>query len=150
MGIKGLFENYLQDYKYLFDLGEIHALALAKAMGLVALLSDDTKDFGPHKTLVKELIEDVIPFSFYELLFLKYLESNMTPRELYNEFENINSKSMNQHSMNFRSRMLATVRRFSNKHGTERDKQWINKFCDSKDIIINNKMVGLKDFLRTL
>lgn len=74
MGVKGLFEDYLRDYKYLFDRGELYAVSLAKAMGLIAFVSDDTKELGPHDTLVKELIEDVIPFAFYELLFLRYLD----------------------------------------------------------------------------
>lgn len=150
MGIKGLFEGYLQDYNYLFDMGEIHAIALAKAMGIVTFLSDDTKEDGPHETLVKELIEDVIPFSFYELLFLKYLESSMTPEDLFEEFEDVNSNSMSQHPMNFRSKMLFTVRRFSKRHGTERDKQWIENFCSSKGVNYKSKMMELRDFLRTL
>lgn len=82
MGIKGLFDGYKEDYNYLFDTGELYAVALAKAMGIVTFLSDDTKDFGPHETLVKCLIEDVIPFAFYELLFLKYIETDMTPEDL--------------------------------------------------------------------
>lgn len=57
--------EYIEDYEYLFDDGELYTVALAKAMGIVIFLSDDTKEFGPHETLVKELIEDVIPFAFY-------------------------------------------------------------------------------------
>ena len=48
MGIKGLFEEYKQDYAVLFDQGELHAIALAKAMGIAAFVSDDTKDQGPR------------------------------------------------------------------------------------------------------
>ncbi|MGF7185288.1 hypothetical protein GGQ84_001374 [Desulfitispora alkaliphila] len=150
MEIKGLFEGYKEDYNYLFDAGELHAVALAKAMGIVTFLSDDTKEFGPHETLVQELIEDVIPFSFYELLFLKYLESDMDPKNLLDEFENVNSNSMSQYPMNFRTKMLSTVRRFSKKYGTERDKQWIDKFCSHKHIDYKSKMRELGDFLRTL
>lgn len=69
MGIKGIFEEYKENNKYLFDIGELHAIALAKAMGIVAFVSDDTKENGPHQTLVKELIQGVIPFAFYELFF---------------------------------------------------------------------------------
>jgi predicted nucleic acid-binding protein len=67
-GVKGLFEQYLADFKNLFDDGEMHAIALAKAMGLFALVSDDTKQFGPHDTLIRCLITDVMPFSFLEYL----------------------------------------------------------------------------------
>lgn len=94
MGIKGLFEEYKESNKYLFDIGELHAIALAKAMGIVAFVSDDTKDEGPHQTLVKELIQGVIPFAFYELLFLKYLHSQISVQEMFNSFEEVNSASM--------------------------------------------------------
>lgn len=72
LGIKCLFDDYMRDFYYLFDMGERHAVALAKAMGIGALISDDTKEFGPHETLVKELVEDVIPFTFYVIVFRVY------------------------------------------------------------------------------
>lgn len=150
LGVKGLFDRYKEDYNYLFDTGELHAVALAKAMGIAAFLSDDTKDFGPHETLVRGLIEDVIPFAFYELLFLRYIETDMSPKDLYKEFEEVTSESMAEYPMNFRSRMLRTVKRFSNKFGIERDKKWINDFCTNKNIYYNNKMKELKAFLKTL
>ena len=89
MGIKGLFEDYKRDFEYLFDRGELYVVSLAKTMGLFAFVSDDTKDFGPHETLVKELIEDVIPFAFYELLFLKYLSEEFTVDEMHQEFKEV-------------------------------------------------------------
>lgn len=147
MGIKSIFYGYIEKYEYLFDDGELYAVALAKAMGIVTFLSDDTKDFGPHETLLKELIEDVIPFAFYELLFLKYIESDLTPENLHLEFEEITSKSMAQRPMNFRSRMLRTVRRFSKKRGRERDIKWIIKFCKDRKIDFNSKMLDLKRYL---
>lgn len=150
MGVKGLFDRYKEDYNYLFDNGELYAVALAKAMGIVTFLSDDTKDFGPHETLVKGLIKDVMPFAFYELLFLKYIETDMSSKDLYREFEEVTSKSMAQYPMKFRNRMATTVRRFSNKSGTKRDKEWINDFCNNKNINFNNKMKELKEFLKTL
>jgi hypothetical protein len=103
MGIKGLFEEYKESNKYLFDIGELHAIALAKAMGIVAFVSDDTKDEGPHQILVKELIEGVMPFSFYELLLLKYLDSQISMQEMFDSFEEINVASMSSHPMNFRT-----------------------------------------------
>ncbi|MBZ4647636.1 MAG: hypothetical protein JG777_3125 [Clostridia bacterium] len=150
IGIKGLFKRYIEDYNYLFDMGELHAVALAKAMGIVAFLSDDTKEFGPYETLVKELIEDVIPFAFYELLFLKYLESKITVQDMLKEFEEVNTNSMNQHPMNFKTRMSFVGKRFSKKYGTNRDRQWIENFCSARGINFNSKMLELKNFLKSL
>jgi hypothetical protein len=150
MGIKGLFENYKDEYYYLFDQGELFAVALAKAMGIVAFISDDTKEFGPHEALVKELIEDVIPFAFYELLFLKFLSSEITIDELYSNFEQVNLRSMRDRPMNFRSRMLSTVRRFTKKYGTERDLKWIDSYCLERNVNLNNKMKEFRSFLETM
>lgn len=150
MGVAGFFENYKRDYEYLFDSGELYAVSLAKAMGLIAFVSDDTKEFGPHETLVKELIEDVIPFAFYELLFLRYLSSELTIKEMHFEFEEVTSKSMGQHPMNFRSRMLKTARRFSSKHGTERDYNWVCEYCEQQTADYRLKMRGLKEYLLRL
>jgi len=147
MDIKGLLERYKREYEYLFDMGELYAVSLAKAMGVMAFLSDDTKEDGPHDLLVRELIEDVIPFAFYELLFLRYLSSEITLDEMYQEFQEINSKSIIQYPMNFRSRMLRTVRRFSGRHGTERDYNWICEFCDNGQIDYKVKMQGLKEYM---
>lgn len=150
MGIKGLFEKYKRDYKYLFDAGELYAVSMAKAMGLVAFVSDDTKDYGPHETLVKELIEDVIPFAFYELLFLRYVSSNISLQEMQIEFEEVTTVSMHRYPMNFRKRMLLTARRFSRKHGTDRDFDWIFDFCEQRGIDYKQKMIGLQDFLHNI
>jgi hypothetical protein len=143
-GIKGLFENYIEQYNYLFDQGELYAVALAKAMGIATFASDDTKDKGPHETLVKEIIEDVIPFAFYELLFLKFLASEITIDEMYSDFEQVNLKSMRERPMNFKNRMLSTARRFTKKYGTERDLKWIDDYCLERKIDLKNKMKELK------
>ncbi|WP_411679871.1 hypothetical protein [Clostridium thailandense] len=150
MGVKGLFEEYKESNKYLFDIGELHAIALAKAMGILAFVSDDTKDEGPHQTLVKELIEGVMPFAFYELLFLKYLNSQISLQEMFDYFEDVNSSSMSQHPMNFRTKISLTVRRFSRKYGSKRDNDWLENYCNEKDINLKGKMQELKTFLKAL
>ena len=150
MGIKKLFEDYKESNKYLFDQGELQAVALAKAMGIAAFVSDDTKDFGPHQSLVKELIEGVIPFAFYELLFLKYLSSEITLQELDRSFEQVNQSSMSQFPMSFRRKLSEVLKRFSAKYITERDKKWILEYCDKREINLNDKMLKLRDYLKAI
>ncbi len=147
MGIKSLFDNYKRDFSTLFDQGELHAIALAKAMGIAAFVSDDTKAQGPHQTLVQQLIADVIPFAFYELLYLKFLRSTITVQAMKEEFEAVNDAAMGQHPMSFRTKMGATVRRFSTKDGTERDTEWMNAFCVDHGVSYREKIKELKDFL---
>jgi predicted nucleic acid-binding protein len=147
MDVKSLFDSYLRDYQDLFDTGEMHAVALAKSLGITALVSDDTKEYGPHETLVKELITDVIPFAFYELLFLKYLESLISVTEMKSEFESVTLTSMPKHPMQFKPRIAGVVRRFSNKSGTTRDIDWMTRFCQDNTIDYRRKMLELQNFL---
>lgn len=150
MGIKGIFEMYKRENEYLFDMGELYAISLAKSMGLLAFISNDTKEFGPHETLVRELIEDVIPFAFYELLFLRYLASEIDVEKMHLEFEEVTFKSMGKYPMNFRSRMLMVARRFSSRNGTKRDYNWICEYCKEKDTNYGAKMIGLKKYISSL
>ena len=150
MGAKVIFETYLEEKNFLFDIGESYAISLAKSVGIEAFLSDDTKEHGPHDLLVRELIMDVMPFAFYELLYLRYLETDQTPEDLHSEFEKVTSSSMQKYPMNFRSRMLTTVKRFSNKYGTKRDTKWIKQFCNNRNINYKYKLSELKRLLETL
>ena len=149
-GIKGLFDTYKRENECLFDSGELHAIALAKAMGIYAFVSDDTKSQGPHETLVKEIIEDVMPFSFYELLFLRYLSSELTVEQLHQEFEEVTSASMAERPMKFRSKILATIRRFSERSGTARDLEWMKQYCSELNIDFKKKVRDLKPLLESL
>jgi len=119
-------------------------------MGIVAFVSDDTKDFGPHQSLVKELIEGVIPFAFYELLFIKYLNSEITIEELHSSFQQVNAASMSEYPMNFKRKLSEVLKRFSDKHVTERDKKWISEYCNNRNINLNDKMLKLRDYLKAM
>lgn len=150
MGIKGLFDDHYRDYKMLFagDRGEAYAVALAIVFGIEAFVSDDTKFGGPHETLLKELIDDVIPFTFYELLFLKYLKSETNCNEFEDQFNKI-SKTMTN-PMEFRSRINRVIKRFNKKHGSIRDYQWLQDFCDENKIDLRSRLVELVGFMKTI
>ena len=149
MGIKNLFEDYVKEYACLFDRGELRAIALAKLLGIAAFVSDDTKSGGPHQLLVNEYIEDIIPFAFYELLFLKYLQSELTAKQYYDSFKQVTDTSMSERPMNFNSKVKETVRRFT-KGGSERDLKWRDNFCNKQNINLKQRMQELKQFLQTL
>ena len=68
------------------DLGEVYAIALAKTLGCISLVTDDIKEYGPHYTLMRIPDSDVIPFAFYEILFLDYLEEVIAEDELVERF----------------------------------------------------------------
>ncbi len=147
LGMKKVFEDQLADIKILFDFGEANAVALACALGIAALVTDDTKDYGPHETLLKECIEDVIPFAFYELLYLDYLDSDDDFDGFLNEYHHINQIAYPDRPMSFHNRIARTVQRFS-RRGTKRDIRWMENFCREKNIDYRYKMQLLQRHLK--
>lgn len=145
--VKVLFDKYVQDSQYLFDRGEMYAVALARAMGIEVLLSDDTEEFGPRDTLVRGLITDVMPFAFYELLFLRYVSSAITVAELRKESDAVSK--LFDYPMNFRGRMERTIRRFGN-NGTERDRVWIGQYCSECGADLAKKLAELRRYIKSL
>lgn len=143
IGMKKGFEDNLYDVKTLFDFGEANAIALAATLGIAALVTDDTKEYGPHDTLVKEYIEDIIPFSFYELLYLEYLWSDDDFKQFKSDFEKINVIAYPRYPMGFLGRIKRVVRRFSSR-GTSRDITWMHDFCQKYAIDYKIKMQVLQ------
>jgi len=47
---------------------------------------------------------------------------------------------MEKHPMNFRNRMLKTVRRFSKRFGEERDRRGLSEFCCNNGIDYGKKV----------
>lgn len=54
------------------DLGEVYAISLAQTIGAYSLVTDDTKQGGPYMSLM-QLDYDVKPFTFADILILRYL-----------------------------------------------------------------------------
>ena len=146
IGMKKSFEDKLYEVKILFDFGEANAVALASVLGIAALITDDTKEHDPHDTLVNEYIEDIIPFAFYELLYLEYLQSDDAFDQLKYDYDIINHIAYPEHPMDFLSRMKRIVRRFSSR-GSNRDFIWMNTFCEERFIDYKLKMRMLHSHL---
>lgn len=147
---RGLIEIFNDNYKYcltLFahDRGEAYAIALATALGIPSFVSNDIKDGGPHETLVKEYVEDVIPFAFYELLFLKYLKDDISLEDFENKFNKI-SRTMTI-PMKFNSKVKVTIGRYLSRNATNRDKEFLKIFVKKNDIDIRNKIDKLKEYI---
>ena len=78
IGMFVVFQSHIKDAKILYngsDLGEVYAISMAKTLGCLCLVTDDIKEYGPHFTLMRTPDSEVMPFAFYELLFLDYLEN---------------------------------------------------------------------------
>lgn len=70
-----MFENNVKENRLLYgtgDLGEVYAISLAQTIGAYSLVTDDTKQGGPYMSLL-QLDYDVMPFTFADILILRYL-----------------------------------------------------------------------------
>ena len=74
-------------------LHRVYAIALARTLGAMSIVTDDTKIGGPHATLMRLPSSDVIPFSFCEVLFLLFLENKVTINEILSTYNAVIEKS---------------------------------------------------------
>lgn len=81
IGMYELFQKHVEDHRILYDnrdYGEVCAIALAITLGCSCLVTNDIKERGPHYTLMRTPDSEIIPFSFFEVLLLDYLEGRLT------------------------------------------------------------------------
>lgn len=148
IGMQRVFEQHIKDMRILYDpgdLGEVYGISLAKTLGCVALVTDDIKERGPHYTLMRTPDSDVIPFAFYEILFLDYLQGKTTEVKLLNDFKTINETS--ELGFNCSSKLKTFMRRFWKEPYTESEKQWMKAFCDENGINAKTRIMKLIRYL---
>lgn len=64
IGMFNIFQYHVKEIRILFegsDLGETYAIAMAKTLGCISLVTDDIKERGPHYTLMRIPDSDVMP-----------------------------------------------------------------------------------------
>lgn len=144
-----VFNYHVGDLRILFengDLGEVYAIAMAKVLGCISLVTNDIKEYGPHYMLMRIPDSDVIPFAFYEILFLDYLEGLITENELENQFDIICDVS--GFRMGFSSKVRSFIRRFWLDPYTDNEKDWMNSFCSTKSINAKQRLGKLNSYLK--
>lgn len=150
IGMYNIFNSHVGELRILFDgsdLGEVYAIALAKTLGCISLVTDDIKERGPHYTLMRMPDSDVIPFAFYELLFLDYFEEKLSEQDVLDKFNAINELS--QLNMNCVSKLKFFIKRFWRDPYTESEKAWMNSFCTQNSIKAGVKLRKLATFLES-
>lgn len=144
-----VFNYHVGDLRILFengDLGEVYAIAMAKVLGCISLVTNDIKEYGPHYMLMRIPDSDVIPFAFYEILFLDYLEGLITEKELENQFDIICDVS--GFRMGFSSKVRSFIRRFWSDPYTDNEKDWMNSFCSTNNINAKQRLGKLNSYLK--
>ena len=131
-GIYTLFCEYYKNDEILFspsDRGEVLAIALARTLGAMSIVTDDTKPRGPHATLMRVPDSDVMPFSFVEVLFLLFISGKLTAGAVVEKFDAVIACSYD-YSWRFENKLNEFVRRFAHSPYSEREKEWMMDFCE--------------------
>ena len=74
------------------DLGEVYAISLAQTLGAYSLVTNDTKQGGPYMSLL-QFEDDIMPFTFADVLILRYLLGTVDENQTINDFNSINVAS---------------------------------------------------------
>ena len=150
IGMYNVFLQHVKDLRILFnggDLGEVYAISMAKTLGCICLVTDDIKERGPHYTLMRTPDSDVKPFSFYEILFLDYLEAKLSEAQLITRFNTI--CELSGLTWNCSSKLKEFMRRFIVGKYSDSEKEWFNEYCRINRINAKDKIVRMIEFLES-
>jgi len=142
-----IFVNNVRENRILYgsgDLGEIYAISLAQTLGAYSLVTDDIKQGGPYMSLLQ--FEDAImPFTFADVLILRYLVGAVDEKQTVEDFNIINNASDLKWS--FRSQLRKFIQRFWQNPYREEDTKWIKKFAADNGIKIQSKISNLSKLI---
>lgn len=143
-----IFENNVKENRLLYgtgDLGEVYAISLAQTIGAYSLVTDDTKQGGPYMSLM-QLDYDVKPFTFADILILRYLLGIVDAQQTVKEFDAINETSDLKWS--FKSQLTKFIKRFvADPYKTE-EKEWFEQWTAENSINAMVKFKALRDALK--
>lgn len=126
------------------DLGEVYAISLAQTLGAYSLVTDDTKQGGPYMSLL-QFEDNVMPFTFADVLILRYLVGDADENQTVNDFNMINNSSSLNWS--FKSQVSKFIKRFLKDPYRNEDKEWILDLAAKKGFSIKVKLAALSKLL---
>lgn len=142
-----IFEYNFSENRNLYgtgDLGEVYAISLTQTLGAYSLVTDDTKQGGPYMSLL-QFEDEVMPFTFADVLILRYLVGNADENQTVNDFNMINNSSSLNWS--FKSQVSKFIKRFLKDPYRNEDKEWILDLAAKKGISIKVKLEALSKLL---
>ena len=143
-----IFENNVNENRMLYgtgDLGEVYAISLAQTLGAYSLVTDDTKQGGPYMSLL-QFDDDIMPFTFADVLILRYLVGMVGAVQTVKDFEQINVAS--QLNWSFKSQIIKFIKRFFKDPYRREDTNWIEKLVRDYEINIKEKLSMLSKLVR--
>lgn len=143
-----MFENNVKENRLLYgsgDLGEVYAISLAQTIGAYSLVTDDTKQGGPYMSLM-QLDYDVKPFSFADILILRYLLGVVDAQQTVKDFDTVNETS--DLNWSFRSQLAKFIKRFVADPYKAEEKEWFEHWTKENNIKAMVKFRALRDALK--
>ena len=142
-----IFENNILENRNLYgsgDLGEVYAISLAQTIGAYSLVTDDTKQGGPYMSLL-QFDDDVMPFTFADVLILRYLVGDVDENQTVTDFNLINNSS--NLNWSFKSQVSKFIKRFLKDPYRSEDTEWIRNLAVTKGFSIKDKLTVLSKLL---
>lgn len=142
-----IFEHNVTENRNLYgtgDLGEVYAISLAQTLGAYSLVTDDTKQGGPYMSLL-QFEDDIMPFTFADVLILRYLIGTVDENQTVKDFNLINNSS--DLNWSFRSQVTKFIKRFIKDPYRSEDTDWIRKLSETYSFSIKAKLTALSRLL---
>lgn len=142
-----IFETNVNENKLLYgsgDLGEVYAISLAQTIGAYSLVTDDIKQGGPYMSLL-QMEYDIMPFTFADILILRYLMEDADAVQTVRDFNTVNEASDLQWS--FRSQIVKFIKRFWKDPYKNEERKWMSKLVGERKIRVRSKFTELQKLL---
>lgn len=138
-----IFQEHVSENRLLYgigDLGEVYAISLAQTIGAYSLVTDDTKQGGPYMSLL-QFDDDIMPFTFADVLILRYLLGIVDEIQTVKDFNAINAAS--DLNWAFKSQVSKFIKRFWRDPYRKEDQKWIQKLIDKHNIKVKGRLAAL-------
>ncbi len=126
-------------------MGEVYAISLAQTIGAYSLVTDDIKQGGPYMSLL-QFEEEVMPFTFADILILRYLLGTVDAAQTVKDFSVINDVSFLNWS--FKSQIKKFIKRFLTNPYREDDTRWLKELAKNNEINIKGKLTILSKLVK--
>ncbi len=147
LAVFNIFERNVKENRLLYgsgDLGEVYAISLAQTIGAFSLITDDIKQGGPYMSLL-QFEDDIMPFTFADVLILRYLTGDSDEYQTVEDFNAVNMAS--DLNWSFKGQISKFIRRFWKEPYKEADRQWMQRLVEDKEIKVKSKFGALSRVL---
>ena len=142
-----MFQIHVKENRVLYgtgDLGEVYAISLAQTLGVYSLVTDDIKQGGPYMSLL-QFEDEIMPFTFADVLILRYLFDGADAEQTVKDFEKINDASKLNWSL--KSHLVKFINRFWSDPYREEDKMWMKDLVERRGIKVKRKFMELRELI---